>query len=103
VLLDAPCSGLGIIRKKPDIKFNRKPSDIKALAETQRSLLTAAAGYVKPGGTLVYSTCTLTREENGDNVRWFTKNFPFACESEALLLPSKYNDGFYIAELRKLQ
>jgi 16S rRNA (cytosine967-C5)-methyltransferase len=101
VLLDAPCSGFGIIRKKPDIKLNRKPSDIAELAAVQRKLLTAAAMYVKPGGVLVYSTCTLTCEENGGNVKWFTGNFPFTLEEERLILPSVNNDGFYIARLKR--
>jgi 16S rRNA (cytosine967-C5)-methyltransferase len=101
VLLDAPCSGFGIIKKKPDIKLNRKPSDIAELAAAQRRLLAAAASYVRKGGVLVYSTCTLTAEENGDNVKWFTGSFPFTPEEERLILPSVNNDGFYYARLRR--
>jgi len=108
VLLDAPCSGLGIIRKKPDIKYTKTMADVKSLATFQRALLTAAAGYVKPGGVLVYSTCTVAREENEDNVRWFLDNFPFTLDSDdenlnnlsnLTLLPKDGHDGFFIARL----
>jgi len=64
VLVDAPCSGLGTLRRRPELKWRRKPEDIPALAATQTSLLEAAAGSLKPGGILVYSTCTVLEEEN---------------------------------------
>ena len=63
VLVDAPCSGLGIIRKKPDIRY-KKPDELFALPVLQRAILDNAARYVRPGGTLVYSTCTILPEEN---------------------------------------
>jgi 16S rRNA (cytosine967-C5)-methyltransferase len=115
VLLDAPCSGLGIIRRRPDIKLHRKPEDIPALAALQRGLLGAAARTVKPGGVLVYCTCTVTAEENEDNLRWFVQSHPFSAvspvEREAVtpphvygeyglqLLPGPHSDGFYLAKL----
>ena len=68
VLVDPPCTGLGTIRRRPEIKWRRGPSDIAALADKQRAILQHAAARVKPGGTLVYSTCTLTREENEEVV-----------------------------------
>ncbi len=71
VLVDAPCSGLGTLSKKPDAKWNRDRSDIDTLAALQRSLLDNAASLVKPGGVLVYSTCTTEPEENVENVRHF--------------------------------
>ncbi|MDR2903693.1 MAG: 16S rRNA (cytosine(967)-C(5))-methyltransferase RsmB, partial [Clostridiales bacterium] len=77
LLIDAPCSGLGLVRKKPDIKYTKTVEDISALARLQRELLAASWRYVKKGGTLVYSTCTLTKEENEDNMNWFMANFPF--------------------------
>ncbi|MCL6516419.1 16S rRNA (cytosine(967)-C(5))-methyltransferase RsmB [Alicyclobacillus sp.] len=64
VLLDAPCSGLGVLRRRPDIRWRREPKDVAALAGLQRELLNAAAALVRPGGVIVYATCTLTRAEN---------------------------------------
>jgi len=117
VLLDAPCSGLGTIRKRPEIKYNRTPEDIKDLAEKQRQMLAVAANYVKPGGVLVYSTCTIAREENIDNIHWFSQNHPFEMRPLILpqsnemrfieednciqILPGPVNDGFFIAAMVK--
>ena len=97
VILDAPCSGFGVIRKKPDIKYTKTYEDVLTLASLQRKLLTAAAFYVKPGGLLVYSTCTVTSEENIDNVHWFLENFSqFALES-----PCTNHAGFFISRMRR--
>ncbi|SFU56919.1 16S rRNA (cytosine(967)-C(5))-methyltransferase RsmB [Alicyclobacillus macrosporangiidus] len=68
VLLDAPCSGLGVLRRRPDIRWRRRPEDTAALARLQRELLDAAAALVRPGGVIVYATCTLTRQENDELV-----------------------------------
>jgi len=97
VLIDAPCTGLGAAAKKPDLKYSRSQSDIETLAQIQRDILSAGCRYVKPDGVLVYSTCTLTREENQDNASWFISRYPFVLESETLLLPGR-SDGFYIAK-----
>jgi len=117
VLLDAPCTGFGTIRKRPEIKYNRKLSDINALAEKQRYMLSVSAKYVKPGGILVYSTCTVAREENIDNIKWFLENNPFSMQPAELpnpesinfvveenclqILPGPYNDGFFVAAMIK--
>lgn len=119
VIADLPCSGLGIIGKKPDIKYRITPETIKELAALQRQLLTAAAEYVKPGGVLLYSTCTVCREENIENARWFLeehRNFSQGNLSEYLpivlrreaeagclqLLPGIHeSDGFFIARFIK--
>lgn len=125
VLLDAPCSGLGVIRRKPEIKWNKKPGDIAGLAELQQQLLHAACGLVKPGGTLVYSTCTIAPEENEEAIRRFLAGHPeFAPDADwpqavlnplqsAGILPEPFegwvqllphhfgSDGFFIARLRK--
>lgn len=77
VLVDAPCSGFGLLRKKPDIKINRTKKDIVQLQEIQRDILDVAEKYVRPGGVLVYSTCTLIPEENQENVQWFLDNYSF--------------------------
>lgn len=77
VLADLPCSGLGIIGKKPDIKNRLTPEDLTELAGLQRKILSVVWQYVKPGGTLVYSTCTINQQENEENTAWFLKEFPF--------------------------
>ncbi len=74
VLLDAPCSGLGTLTKKPDIKWKRDLLDIRKLAKTQYTLLEKAASLVKPGGYVVYSTCTIEPEENFEVVKQFLEN-----------------------------
>lgn len=120
VLADLPCSGLGIIAKKPDIKYNMRIDKQKELVEIQRQILKVVYKYVKPGGTLIYSTCTINKEENIKNIEWFTKYFPFHLESFdsiivdsetyedatiigdgfITLLPGIHNtDGFFIAKL----
>ncbi len=71
VLVDAPCSGLGTLRQHPEIRWRRSEADIEALARSQAELLSSAAAFVKPGGTLVYSTCTIARKENDDVVDGF--------------------------------
>ena len=80
VLVDVPCSGLGVIGKKTDIKYRTDPDKIRELVVLQRQILHNAAAYVKPGGTLIYSTCTITREENQENVQWFVENYPYELE-----------------------
>jgi 16S rRNA (cytosine967-C5)-methyltransferase len=71
VLVDAPCSGLGILSKKPDIKWKREPEDIYKLQKLQLELLELATKYVKPGGCLIYSTCTVETDENSDVIHKF--------------------------------
>ncbi len=75
VLCDMPCSGLGTISKKPDIKWKREREDIYKLAETQKNILKNASYLVKEGGALIYSTCTIEPEENEENINWFLNNF----------------------------
>ena len=102
VLLDVPCSGLGTIRKHPEIKYTRKPQDITALALKQREMLAIAAKYVRPGGRLVYCTCTVARQENGDNIRYFLDgNQNYSLLNEQQILPSGTSDGFYVAVLQR--
>jgi len=100
VLIDAPCTGLGVVGRKPDIKYYRTEKDIHQLAMLQRDILNVGWQYVKPSGVLVYSTCTLTHTENEENTAWFQNNFPFELESETLLLPGR-SDGFYVARFRR--
>lgn len=76
VLCDVPCSGVGVVNKKPDILLNRTPQDIPALASTQYKILSNNSRYVKSGGVLQYSTCSILREENEDVVNRFLKSHP---------------------------
>ena len=108
VLVDAPCSGTGLYRKKPDIKWNKDLEDIKALAEIQLEILDKAKDYVKDGGELLYSTCSLSKIENEDVVNKFlenNKNFKIKKlrDREVLkLFPSTDgSDGFSITLMEK--
>jgi 16S rRNA (cytosine967-C5)-methyltransferase len=88
VLVDAPCSGLGTLREHPEIKWTRKPEDIAARAGLQRQLLLRAADWVRPGGVLVYATCTISAEENDDVLAWFVAQRPaFAVDDPRPSLP----------------
>lgn len=101
VIADLPCSGLGVTGEKPDIKLRVKPGDVKELAGLQREILAVCADYVKPGGLLLYSTCTFTKEENEKNKKWIQQELPFKCLREKPLLPSNGDSGFYTAVFRK--
>ncbi len=81
VLADLPCSGLGILGKKRDIKYNVTPESLQELPKLQKELLETAWRYVKPNGALIYTTCTIHREENEEICRWFLENHPFEAES----------------------
>ena len=116
VLVDAPCSGLGVLRRKPDARWRKTPEEIAALAPLQRAILKSAAVAVKPGGVLVYSTCTIERGENEAVVEDFlAQHEDFTLECVGDLLPGKKRpetmlqlypqrdgtDGFFIARLRR--
>ena len=103
VICDLPCSGLGVLGKKPEIKYRVLPEDISSLAELQRSILKNAAAYVRPGGKLLYSTCTINKEENEDNARWFLDTFDdYDLESMEQIFPkTQESDGFFIALFKR--
>ncbi|QAY65528.1 16S rRNA (cytosine(967)-C(5))-methyltransferase RsmB [Paenibacillus protaetiae] len=125
VLLDAPCSGFGVIRRKPEIKWTKTAGDVAAIAALQGELLETASSLVRPGGVLVYSTCTIEREENELQVERFLEQHPeFDLDAEwndAVLAPLReagvvdasftgclqllphhfQSDGFFIARLKK--
>lgn len=118
VLIDVPCSGLGIIRKKPEIKWSKNLKGLKDIVKIQRDIMANAAFYVKSGGILLYSTCTLNKEENEENIKWFLEKFQnFKIESVsygnadniiysdfgATILPNEHMDGFFIAKLKRLR
>ncbi len=99
VLADLPCSGLGTLGHKPDIKYRMTPDKERELAALQREILSVVQAYVRPGGKLLYSTCTIDRTENEENTRWFLEHFPdFHLEKEEQRLPGiRPGDGFYLA------
>lgn len=120
VIADLPCSGLGVLGRKTDLKYKLTEEMADGLVALQRNILANAETYVKSGGTLVYSTCTVNKKENQENVRWFLEQFPefeLADMSDLLcgklkkevkkdgclqLLPGIHeSDGFFIAKFRK--
>jgi 16S rRNA (cytosine967-C5)-methyltransferase len=117
VLVDAPCSGLGIIRRKPEIKYNKNPDDLQKITDLQVEILENASKYVKNNGYLVYSTCTIASEENmGVIQRFLSKNNEFVMLDINPLLPKSLRktekylqlyphvddvDGFFICKLQK--
>lgn len=120
VLLDVPCSGLGLLNSKPDIRYSKDAQDILELAKLQRILLAQISKYVKKSGMLVYVTCTMTSQENAKNIDWFLQAYPdFSplpfeeevedffgkrrCENGQIqILPFLDNmEGFYIARLKR--
>ena len=103
VIADLPCSGLGVIGKKTDIKYKMTPDKMKSLVELQREMLHIVCSYVKPQGRLIYSTCTIHRGENEENVAWFLKTHPeFSLEIMQQIFPKEeFGDGFFIANMRK--
>ncbi len=102
VLVDAPCSNTGVLRRRLDLRWRIKPEEITRLRETQAKLIRLAAAHLKPGGTLVYSTCSLEAEENSEVVKEFLAAHPrFKLESERDLLPFRDGvDGAYVAKLK---
>jgi 16S rRNA (cytosine967-C5)-methyltransferase len=120
ILLDAPCSGLGTLRSHPEIKWHRGAPDIERLSALQEKLLRQVSSYLKPGGILVYSTCTLTKDENETVVEDFLEHHPeFDLENASghlppeartlvrgsyfLALPHRHDtDGFFAARMRKV-
>ena len=76
VIADLPCSGLGVLGRKTDLKYKASPEGIQSLVELQRKILSCAKEYVRPGGVLIYSTCTVDPAENMDNVHWFLGQYP---------------------------
>jgi 16S rRNA (cytosine967-C5)-methyltransferase len=105
VVIDAPCSGLGTVRRDPDIKWRRSPADLERFAGTQRAMMARAAGLVRRGGTLVYSTCSSEPEENADVVNAFLEaRADYRLERQHETLP--FRDGleaFYGAVLRRVE
>lgn len=120
LIADVPCSGLGVIGKKADIKYKMTPAKQTEIIKLQRKILDTVQCYVKKGGILIYSTCTIAAAENQYNVKWFLENYPFRLESidpyicdelkgkttqagYLQLLPGvNRSDGFFIARLKRI-
>ena len=105
VLADVPCSGLGVVRRKPEIKYKQRTLEMDSLPEKQLHILSSSSAYVKPGGVLVYSTCTINPDENQKVVSEFLKENPAFVKEEAIQLMPNVNgtDGFFICKMRKTQ
>lgn len=103
VLLDVPCSGSGVIRRNPDSKWKLSPEMIEDLKIKQYQILSQYAQMVKPGGKLVYATCSIFKQENEAQVtRFLSENDAFVLEIEQTLLPNVYGyDGFYMARMKR--
>ncbi len=101
VIADLPCSGLGVLKKKPDIRYRMTREQQEELSRLQRQILSNACQYVKPGGTLLYSTCTVNKIENEDNTAWFLQNHrEFSLAKERQIFPGEScGDGFYLAKM----
>jgi 16S rRNA (cytosine967-C5)-methyltransferase len=102
LLLDVPCSGSGVIRRDVDTKWKLQPEHVERNIAIQRDILHNYTQMLKPGGTLVYATCSIFKSENEDQVQWFLEQHPeYKLEDEKRLNPGKDNDGFYMARMKK--
>ena len=102
VLCDVPCSGLGVINKKPEIKY-KTLEEISKLPKLQYKILSECSNYVKPGGTLVYSTCALNKKENEEVVyRFLSENKNFECADIQTFFPFERIDGFFFVKMKRI-
>lgn len=102
LLLDVPCTGLGVLRRNPDTKWKLTPERLEELIKIQRDILSRYSKMVKPGGKMVYATCSLLPKENREQVDWFlSEHSQWVLEEDRSILPGENNsDGFYMARLR---
>jgi 16S rRNA (cytosine967-C5)-methyltransferase len=103
VLVDAPCSGSGTLRRQPELKYRISPGTVAQMQALQRRILSDAAPLVRPGGKLVYATCSLLSAENEEQAAWFSAAFPdFTMEARRRLSPALTGwDGFFMARWRR--
>lgn len=102
IVADVPCTASGTMKRNPDIKLHRKQSDIAQFVRTQRKIVSNLWLMLKPGGRLVYITCSVFKEENHDNCEYFIEQLPMVKKiSELNILPTEYADGFYYCVLGK--
>lgn len=105
ILLDVPCLGMGVIKRKPDIKWQRKKEDVEEITKIQKIILEKCSKYLKHGGKLVYSTCSILKEENEDVIFEFVgknQDFIIVPNTTINIVPDKNKDGFFICKLKKL-
>jgi tRNA and rRNA cytosine-C5-methylases len=101
-LLDAPCSGTGVIKRNPDTKWKLQPEHLERTSQMQREILRDYVQMLKPGGTLVYATCSILPQENEEQVARFLAEHPeYLLEAEERINPGSESDGYYMARLRK--
>ncbi|SER45944.1 16S rRNA (cytosine(967)-C(5))-methyltransferase RsmB [Lachnobacterium bovis] len=103
LICDLPCSGLGVLAKKPDIRYRMSLEQQGELVELQRQILSKVINYVKPGKNMVYSTCTINPDENEKNVQWILDNYPQMklVEMQQIFPSRKWHDGFFIAKFNR--
>ncbi|MBR5754482.1 MAG: rRNA methyltransferase, partial [Erysipelotrichaceae bacterium] len=103
IMLDAPCSGLGVIGRKPDLKFHVRPESLDELQKLQSELIRSMDPLLKTDGIMLYSTCTLNRKENNVLVRRFLDEHPNYGLLEEDTIINGYGDAFYYAKLKKVK
>ena len=102
ILLDVPCLGIGVLKRKPDIKWKRKKEDIKEIVKIQEEILENCSKYLKKGGELVYSTCSILGEENEEIIHKFITNHEkFEIEKKLQIYQNETTDGFFICKMQK--
>lgn len=102
ILLDVPCLGIGVLKRKPDIKWKRKKEDIEKIIKIQKAILENCSKYLKLGGEVVYSTCSILKEENEDIIDAFIKkNKNFEIQEKIQIYQNEKTDGFFICKMKK--
>ncbi|MBQ1802145.1 MAG: 16S rRNA (cytosine(967)-C(5))-methyltransferase RsmB [Lachnobacterium sp.] len=103
LICDLPCSGLGVLAKKPDIRYRMSLEQQKELSQLQKEILSKVVNYVKPGKTMIYSTCTINPDENEKNVQWILDNYPQMklVEMKQIFPSERWHDGFFIAKFNR--
>lgn len=114
ILIDVPCLGIGVMKRKPDIKWQRRKEDIEEITKVQYEILKNAAKYLKVGGELVYSTCSILKSENEDIIKKWLKETnnnadveksqnknKYVIVSQEKIMPSNNTDGFFICKIKR--
>ena len=103
IIADVPCTASGTLKRNPDIKLHRQQSDIDKFVKTQRKIVTNLWQTLKPGGKLIYITCSIFKEENHDNIEFFKQELNMIkVVRELNILPTEYADGFYYCVIEKI-
>ncbi len=111
VLIDVPCLGFGVMKRKPDIKWQRKKEDIEEISKIQFEILKNSVKYLKLGGEIVYSTCSILKNENEDTIEKWMKlvreeeiktHIKYEIKNVEKILPDKNTDGFFICKIKRI-